>query len=249
MDKGIQDSIVLDNLTVRYNGCPAIYQLTTHIPYGSLTALIGPNGAGKSTLLNVLAGIRHPSSGRLLGMTGKTVSYLPQHSALDKTFPLSVWDLGTGGLWPEIGATGAITAPLKKRVSEAICRVRLGGFERRIIGSLSGGELQRALFARLIVQDASVILLDEPFNAVDAQTVDVLFRLIREWRDEGRTVIAVTHDFRQARQHFPHALYLAREILGHGPIETVLAEENLQRARQFAAALQHRTGGYLYEAA
>jgi zinc/manganese transport system ATP-binding protein len=114
--------------------------------------------------------------------------------------------------------------------------VGLTGFEGRPIGSLSGGQLQRARFARLLLQDAPLILLDEPYSAIDHKTASDLAALITRWHGEGRTVIAVLHDLEHVRGHYPEALLLAREPIARGPTAQVLSAENLFRARQRAEA-------------
>jgi zinc/manganese transport system ATP-binding protein len=121
-------------------------------------------------------------------------------------------------------------------VDAALEAVGLQGFERRPVGTLSSGQLQRALFARLLVQDADLILLDEPFNAVDSKTTAGLLTLVQQWHRQGRTVIAVLHDDAQVREHFPQTLLLARECIAWGATAEVLTEANLQRARAMAEA-------------
>jgi zinc/manganese transport system ATP-binding protein len=108
------------------------------------------------------------------------------------------------------------------------------GLERRPIGALSAGQLQRALFARVLMQDAQLILLDEPFNAVDARTTLDLLNILRRWHAEGRTVVAVLHDLEQVRTHFGHALLLARQCIACGSTAAVLTQDNLARARKLA---------------
>ena len=112
--------------------------------------------------------------------------------------------------------------------------VGLEGFEDRSVGSLSSGQFQRVLFARLLMQNASVILLDEPFTAIDARTTQDLLKLIRDWHGQGRTVIAVLHDIEQVRKHFPNTLLMAREAIAWGDTATVLHADNLRRARNMA---------------
>jgi zinc/manganese transport system ATP-binding protein len=122
------------------------------------------------------------------------------------------------------------------RVDAALCAVGLEGFDRRPVGTLSSGQIQRALFARLLVQDAQLILLDEPFNAVDSKTTAALLALVLQWQREGRTVITVLHDDAQVRTYFPQTLLLARECIAWGPTAEVLTDANLQRARAMAEA-------------
>ena len=140
------------------------------------------------------------------------------------------------GLWRHIGPFGSVGRRYRARVQEAIAAVGLTGFEARPIGSLSGGQMQRVLFARLLLQDADVVLLDEPFTAIDVSSVKDLLGIVRRWHGEGRTVLAVLHDFDLVRSHFPESILLARELVAHGPTETVLTPANLMRARQMCEA-------------
>jgi zinc/manganese transport system ATP-binding protein len=164
------------------------------------------------------------------------VAYLPQQSELDRTFPARVVDLVSLGLWPRRGLLGRHTAEDRHYVREALMAVGLEGFEKRGLDTLSGGQLQRALFARVLVQDADLILLDEPFNAVDAKTVVDLVALIRQWHDEQRTVMVVVHDMDLVRRNFPEALLLARRPVAWGETIETLRPENLLQARHFHEA-------------
>ncbi len=224
------------DLTVTHQRHPAVHHLSGELAMGSLTAVIGPNGAGKSSLLDALAGRLPLSAGRIEiapELAGR-VAYLPQQSQIDRSFPLGVLDLVALGHWPRRGAFGAIDAPLRQRAREALASVGLTGFEQRRIGELSVGQFQRVLFARVLLQDAQLILLDEPFNAIDARTSADLLAVVRRWHGEARTVVAVLHDMELVREHFPEALLLAREPVAWGPTAQVLHAENLFRARQMA---------------
>jgi zinc/manganese transport system ATP-binding protein len=224
------------DVTVTHQRHPAVHHLSGELAMGSLTAVIGPNGAGKSSLLDALAGRLPLSSGRIEiapELAGR-VAYLPQQSQIDRSFPLGVLDLVALGHWPRRGAFGAIDAPLRERAREALASVGLTGFEQRRIGELSVGQFQRVLFARVLLQDAQLILLDEPFNAIDARTSTDLLAVVRRWHGEARTVVAVLHDMELVREHFPQALLLAREPVAWGPTAQVLRAENLFRARQMA---------------
>jgi len=152
--------------------------------------VVGPNGAGKSTLLKGVTGILSPIEGRIEfgSISREDVAYLPQKSDIDLTFPMRVRDLVAMGLWKEIGAFGKLRRQHRARVDEAIDAVGLTGLEKRSIGTLSGGQVQRALFARLILQDAKMVLLDEPFSAIDARTMSDLIAVIQKWHtdDLGR---------------------------------------------------------------
>ncbi|MEO0803971.1 MAG: ABC transporter ATP-binding protein [Cyanobacteria bacterium J06642_2] len=231
-------AIAFQNVTLGYDRRPAVLHLQTEIAEGSLTAIVGPNGAGKSTMLKGIVGTLSPLSGQVsFGAIDRAdISYLPQQSEVDRAFPMSVVDLVAMGLWREVGPFGSLGRAYHGRIAEAIAAVGLEGFEGRRIGSLSGGQLQRALFARLLLQDASLVLLDEPFTAIDARTMADLIGVVTRWHGEGRTVLAVLHDFDLVRAHFPQTLMLGRELVAHGLTARVLTAENQFRARQMCEA-------------
>jgi zinc/manganese transport system ATP-binding protein len=231
-------AITFQNLTLGYDRQPAVLGLEAEIQEGSLTAVFGPNGAGKSTLLKGVMGALSPQAGRIsLGtFDNSDIAYLPQQLDIDRSFPLLVLDLVAMGLWRKIGPFGRLKDTHLAEVDRALATVGLTGFEHRSIGSLSGGQMQRALFARLLLQDARLVLLDEPFTAIDARTLADLLVVIAEWRREGRTIIAVLHDVETVRAHFPETLMLARELVAHGATHKVLTAENQLRARQMCEA-------------
>jgi zinc/manganese transport system ATP-binding protein len=224
------------DLTLGYRSHPAVHHLSGVVERGSLTAVVGANGSGKSTLMKGIVGVLKPMSGSVVVEKGVRVAYLPQQSELDRSFPARVIDLVSLGLWPKRGLLGRFTTDDREQVSRALMGVGLGGFEKRPIDSLSGGQLQRALFARVLVQDADLILLDEPFNAIDAKTVGDLIALIKRWHGEKRTIMVVVHDLDLVREHFPETLLLARKPIAWGASRETLRAENLLHARQFHEA-------------
>lgn len=228
--------LTFNDLTLGYNSHPAVHHLAGILRKGSLTAIAGANGSGKSTLLKGIVGILKPMSGSVAVHAGTRIAYLPQQSEIDRAFPARVVDLVSLGLWPARGLLGRRSAADMARVSEALTAVGLRGFETRSIDTLSGGQMQRALFARVLLQDANLILLDEPFNAVDSKTVQDLVRMIEGWHGQKRTVMVVLHDLELARQHFPDALLLARKAVAWGPTVDALSPERLQQARSFDEA-------------
>jgi len=230
--------IRLVNLTLGYDRHPAVHHLEGEIPPGAALAVCGPNGAGKSTLLKALAGILKPLGGHIErdGGSAGDIAYLPQLIDIDRTFPIDVHDFVAMGAMRRIGLFGRLGADERARAEKAIARVGLTGLEDRPIGTLSGGQMQRVLFARLIMQDQPVILLDEPFGAIDEATTDDLLTLIGEWRDDGRTVIAVLHELDLARRAFGQTLLLARERIAWGDTHDALCAENLARARAMSEA-------------
>lgn len=225
----------LDKLTVRYRQHPALHHLSGNFAPGSLTAVVGPNGAGKSTLLRSIAGLLPRAEGRLrVDVPRERVAYLPQHGAIDRSFPISVADCVSLGSWNSARAWSGVTSTMRARASQALHEVGMDDFHRRPIATLSTGQLQRVLFARLLLQDADLILLDEPFAAIDTRTSEALLRLVLGWHARQRTVIAVLHDNAQVRTYFPDTLLIARELVGWGPTASVLTEDGLCRARTLA---------------
>ncbi|MEN9755181.1 MAG: hypothetical protein RLZ07_1563 [Pseudomonadota bacterium] len=224
--------IALSDLTLGYDRHPAVHHVSGHFAEGSLTALVGPNGAGKSTLIKALAGVLDPLGGTCAIDPSLRRAYLPQLAEIDRSFPISVGDFVAMGLWSKIGALRALPALGPHRIADALATVGLIGFEHHLVGTLSGGQFQRALFARLLLQDASIILIDEPFSAIDSATVDDLMQLIMRWHREGRTIITVLHDLALVRTYFPECLLLARDVIAWGKTANVLTENNLTAARQ-----------------
>ena len=230
--------IRLENLTLGYERRPAVHHVHGTIAPGASLAVCGPNGAGKSTLLKGLAGLLRPLGGRIDygGLNVRDIAYLPQVFEIDLDFPIRLQDFVATGATLRSGLFGRIGGGELQRVDQALAAVSLTGFEDRTFDTLSGGQMQRALFARLIVQDRSVILLDEPFGAIDAATTEDLLALIAQWRAEGRTVVAVLHDLALARRAFPKALLLAREMISWGDASDALSDENLAKAQTMVEA-------------
>lgn len=228
--------VTLTDLTVGYNNHAAIHHLSGSFAPGSLTAILGPNGSGKSTLIKTIAGLLKPMGGTCRIAPDLRLAYLPQQSELDRSFPAKVISLVSLGLWQKRGLFGRHRAEDRQAIAAALRIVGLEGFDARSIDSLSGGQLQRALFARVIVQDADLILLDEPFNAIDEKTIRDLIALIRRWHDERRTVIVVAHDLDLMRATVPQSLLLARRAVAWGPSADVVTPENMRRARAFQEA-------------
>jgi zinc/manganese transport system ATP-binding protein len=231
-------AVVLRNLTLAYQGDPAVRRLSGAFARGSLTAIVGPNGSGKSTLLKAIVGLMRPAEGEIehVHLDRGGVAYLSQHPEIERRFPISVIDTVLLGHWRRIGWTRGVSRELRTTAERALEAVGLTGLEPRLVETLSAGQFQRVLFARVIAQDADLILLDEPFSAIDWRTSDDLLRLIETWHRERRTVAAVLHNLAQVRRHFPDTLLMARECVAWGPTQQVLAPYNLRRARHMAQA-------------
>ena len=233
----------LHDVNLGYDRHPAVHRLTGSFATGSLTAVVGPNGSGKSTLLKGLIGHLPPLDGRLErnGLRRRDIAYLPQQAEIDRSFPISVIDTVVLGHWRTIGLFRRVTRAQWRQAEEALRTVGLEDFGRRPIASLSAGQFQRVLFARVLLQNCPVILLDEPFTAIDARTSADLLSLVVAWHGEGRTVIAALHDLDQVREYFPETLVMAREPVAWGATADVLRPEHLVHARQMAQEWDDRT--------
>ena len=228
--------IGLRDVTLTHDRHPAVHHASGDFAAGSLTAIVGPNGAGKTTLLRAIAGLHPVASGRIEGAGPGRVALLPQNTQLDRSFPLNCLDVVALGTWRQCGAFRPIGAAAMARAREALAAVGLGGFDARSLDTLSAGQFQRLLFARLMMTDAPVLLLDEPFNAVDARTEADLIGLVLGWHAAGRTVILVSHDLDMVRETVPQTLLLARKVLGWGATAAVLQPGAMRHARLAAEA-------------
>jgi zinc/manganese transport system ATP-binding protein len=225
-------SIQIQNLSVSYPQNAVISELSCHFDAPALWGIAGPNGAGKSTLLKTLLGIQKPKEGSITfhGFCPCDVAYLAQQNQLDRRFPLTVGDTIAMGLFREVGIFQRYSDAQREKMQGALEQVGLSSFWRTPLQTLSGGQFQRVLFARLILQDAPVIFLDEPFTGIDAQTISDLMELLQLWVQEGRLVIAVLHDLDLVQDYFPQALLLSRHFYKWGLTEDILTKENMHAA-------------------
>ena len=230
------------DVTLGYERHPAVHHLDGVVQSGALLAVVGPNGAGKSTLFKGVVGLLKPLAGQIdLGtLRTREIAYLPQIAEIDRSFPINVYDIVAMGLWRHAGLFGGIGSKDREAIHQAIAAVGLTGFEQRPIATLSGGQMQRVLFARLLLQDADLIVLDEPFTAIDTKTAADLLDIVRRWHRENRPVLAAMHDLELVKTTFPEVLLLAREPVAWGPSAKVLTPENLLKARQMCEAFDEQ---------
>ena len=220
--------ITLEDISAFYGPHKALDHVSGSFLRGSLTAVAGPNGAGKSTLLKIIAGFIRPKSGKLIYADGikNKIGYLPQSSAVERDYPISVMQAVCTGFWPEIGNSLRVTEQHKQRARKALAVAALTGLEDRQIGQLSGGQFQKLLFTRLWLQDPEVILLDEPFSGVDAETTKRLMNLLLNWHAAGKTIICVLHDLLLIKKYFPQSFVLCGKCMGKGHTHKMF-EQNL----------------------
>lgn len=206
----------VSNVSTGYAGAHnlALEGVSLSLPIGVRAALVGANGSGKSTLLKTVAGLLPVQAGDVriygnpVGACHHRVAYLPQRGEIDWRFPVSARRLVLGGRLVHLGW---IKRPRKKDheiVQEAMERLGIDSLGGRQIGELSGGQQQRVLLARALAQRADLLLLDEPFAAVDAQTTEVVFKVLEDLRTEGKTLLVATHYLDRLQDEFDGALYL-----------------------------------------
>lgn len=201
--------IELQHLVAGYDRLPITRPLNEVIPRGSMTAITGANGCGKSTLLKTLAGFLPPVSGGFR-WCGKrpVIGWLAQRHELEAQFPLTVQDVVSMGCWPGLSLFAGLGRQSLARIDHALERVGLTAMAGAVIDELSGGQFQRMLFARVLVQQAPLVMLDEPFTGVDETTSNVLMDLMLEMTQQGQTLLAVLHDSERVTRHFSQILRL-----------------------------------------
>ncbi len=209
---------------------PLTPPLDLQLAVGSLTAVIGSNGSGKSSLLKVLAGLGRPLAGRVdMGVPRMGgVAYLPQQQHVDRQFPIRLAELVAAGFWRSRLGRSERQARMRQTLKDwGLLELQTQGLH-----ALSGGELQRALLARLSLTDAQVLLLDEPEAALDDVGLDLLWQHIERWQREGRTLVLVSHNLAGLSQHNCDGLLIARSGCVKAPIRQFMAER--QRLGQVA---------------
>lgn len=223
------------NLTVVYNGKPAIHNITLTVREGILTGVVGPNGAGKSTLLKAVLGLVPRASGevwlngRPLDKPRGEIAYVPQRGSVEWDFPVNVLDVVLMGTYARLPLARRPGRAEREWAMECLRQVQLEALWRRQIGELSGGQQQRVFLARALAQDAPVYLLDEPLAGVDAATEGVIIEQLHRLRDAGRTVLMVHHDLQTVRDCFDEVALLNEHLIAAGKVEAVMTRENLQR--------------------
>ena len=216
-------------LSIGYKKKPVLDGISFDLRRGDIFAVVGHNGSGKTTLIKTILGILPPISGETLWATNNPAdkSYLGQIADFDRRFPARVIDLAIMGGWSKLSFFGRANKNLKDRAYDALIKTGIDHIAERPIHELSSGQLQRALFARAIVQDAQCILLDEPFNAVDQATEEKLLELIIAWANQGRVVMLVLHDLTTVLRHANKALLVGRGKAQFGPPRRLLIPEKL----------------------
>ncbi|MEM7395261.1 MAG: metal ABC transporter ATP-binding protein [Verrucomicrobiota bacterium] len=229
-------AIEVHDLTVGYTRKPVLYGIDAAITPGQLVGIMGPNGAGKSTLIKAIMDLLKPSSGwiKIYGESykdsPKRLAYVPQRREVDWDFPVTVMDVVLMGRYGHLGLIKRPGARDRKIASECLEKVNMLPYANRQIANLSGGQQQRVFLARALAQEGDIYLMDEPFVGVDASTESAIIELMRDLRNEGKTLLVVHHDLPTARRYFDSLLLLNLRLIAFGPTKEVFQAEHLQRA-------------------
>lgn len=228
-------AVQIDDLTVAYNYKPVLWDIDLVIPEGVLMAIVGPNGAGKSTLIKSILGIIKPLAGtvQIFGKPYKKqvnkVAYVPQKGSVDWDFPTTALDVVMMGTYGSLGWIKRPGQKEKKLSLEALEKVGMLSFKNRQISQLSGGQQQRIFLARALVQNASIYLMDEPFQGVDATTEKAIINILKELRKEGKTLIVVHHDLQTVPEYFDWVTFLNVKGIASGPVKDIFNDDNLTK--------------------
>lgn len=227
--------IRIENLSVSYKETLALKDISLVLQGPTITGIIGPNGAGKSTLLKGMLGII-PHEGHAfiedkeMKKSLKTVAYVEQKIHIDYNFPIKVKECVSLGLYPSIPLFHTLKASHWKKVADALEIVGLSDYAERQISQLSGGQFQRVLIARCLVQDADYILLDEPFVGIDSVSEEIIMNTLRDLKKAGKTVLIVHHDLGKVAHYFDQVLLLNKELIAFGPTKETFTQANLKQA-------------------
>jgi manganese/zinc/iron transport system ATP- binding protein len=225
----------IHDLTVSYHRKPVLYGIDLEVDEGTLTGIIGPNGAGKSTLIKAIMGMI-PSNGGWIKIFGKPpkksyarVGYVPQRESIDWDFPVSVLDVVLMGRYGHVGWLKRVGKKDREIACECLEKVNMLPFADRQIGKLSGGQQQRVFLARALAQESDLYLMDEPFAGVDAVTEKAIIDILRELKNQGKTLLVVHHDLSTAKEYFDQLILLNMRLVAIGEVEKTFTRDLLQK--------------------
>jgi manganese/zinc/iron transport system ATP- binding protein len=228
-------ALELHDLTVSYAKKPVLYGVDVQVPQGALVGIIGPNGAGKSTMIRAIMGLLPLSSGwvQIFGESFEKarhrVGYVPQREQVDWDFPVNVMDVVMMGRYGRLGWLKRPTREDRHIAEESLEKVGMLPFRNRQIANLSGGQQQRVFLARALAQQSDLYLMDEPFAGVDATTERAIIALLRDLKEQGKTILVVHHDLTTAKEYFDHLMLLNMRLVAFGKTEDIFTVDLLQK--------------------
>lgn len=239
----MENVVHVEDLTLAYQDKPVVWDIDLDIPARSRTAIIGPNGAGKSTLLKGILGLMNPLSGSvtIFGQTQnkvrKRIAYIPQTAGVNWSFPTTVQDVVTMGRYAQLGWFKRPGQKDRALAAKALERMGMSEFSNRQISQLSGGQRQRVFLARALASEAEIFFMDEPLAGVDITTEKIIMQTIKEFQQEGKTIVAVHHDLNTLKEYFDYVILINRRVIAQGSAEQVLTPEIIDRAYKKTVSL------------
>lgn len=230
----INYALQINDLTVAYSDKPVLWDIDLTVPKGVMMAIVGPNGAGKSTLIKTILGLIKPVAGNVLILgeeykkVRKKIAYVPQRTSVDWDFPTTVADVVMMGTYGKLGWIKRPGNKEKELTINALSRVGMEHLAHRQINELSGGQKQRTFLARALVQEAEVYFLDEPLAGVDAKTEKAIIQILKELRDDGKTIISVHHELMTVKEYFDYIALINVRIIASGNVEDTFISENIK---------------------
>lgn len=244
----MHESISVQNLHVSYSSNKVIHDISFSLEMGKLVGIIGPNGAGKSTLMKAMIGLIHRDKGSVyfdgkpVKSVQKNIAYVPQRSTIDWDFPINVLDTVLLGTYPKLGLFHRPKKKEKEWAFHCLEQVGMQNSSKKQIGELSGGQQQRIFLARALAQKAEYFFLDEPFVGIDAASEETIINILKELRDQGKTVLVVHHDLSKVEDYFNDLLLLNKELIGAGSVQSVFKPELMQKAYESQFPFMNRLG-------
>lgn len=241
--------IRVENLSVAYRGKIALRQIDLELVPGKLTGIVGPNGAGKSTLMKGILQLVNIRSGKIsygdqpLAKQRKKIAYVEQRQDIDLSFPIDVFGVVLFGTYPHLTMFQRPGKKEKAFAHECLEKVGLTEYADRQISELSGGQLQRVFIARALAQKAEWILLDEPFAGIDATSEKIIIELLKEIRNEGKSIVIVHHDLHKVTDYFDEVILLNKGLIASGPVEQTYTTRNMEKTYGSEITQMLRIGG------
>lgn len=241
-------ALTIKDVQVSYHGRSAIEAIDLTLEQGKVLGIIGPNGAGKSTLLKAILNLVSIDKGTIeifgqnLKENRKRIAYVPQRNQYDWDFPIHVLDAVLIGTYPILGIFKRPKKKDKEWAYECLKKVGMEEFAHRQIGELSGGQQQRVFLARALAQKADIFFLDEPFVGIDVSSEEMIVKLLKNLRDQGKTVVVVHHDLSKANEYFDELLLLNKQVIEFGSPQHVLRPEIMRQAYESELSFLYEVG-------
>lgn len=244
-------SLEVKDLTVSYSNKIALTDVNFSMKSGKLVGIIGPNGSGKSTLMKAVLNLTSKDSGEVqineksLEEVRGNIAYIPQRSNIDWDFPILVRDTVLLGTYPKLGLFKRPKAKEKKIAEEALKKVGMGDFADKQIGELSGGQQQRVFLARSLAQKADIFFMDEPFVGIDIHSEEIIINILKELRDQGKTLFVIHHDLTKVEDYFDELILVNKELVAAGAVSDVFTPELMERTFNAPLTVLENMGGKL----